>query len=568
MTSLETIMGKLGLSEPGEQSIRKPTPAVMVDTSDTLKSLVDTLIPLEKSFGSIYMDLEGVRLSRHGSISIIQILVPSCEQAFIVDVHTLGQTAFDNLGSEGKSLKDALESETIKKYLFDVRNDSDALFALFGVRLAGVVDVQLLELASRKGPKHFVCGLAKCIEQEQTLPSLALSQWQSTKKEGVKMFDPKLGGSYEVFNVRPLPQVLIEYCVGDVEFLPLLSAIYDSRLDGPGMEKVRIETEKRLEQSRRPSYEPHGRHKSLAPQRWMHPHRDGKNKSTATEAASAPKKEKNRPVMVAAPVPNEQKNPAAAAATSASKNGVQPVTANIAASAPKKGRKPTARVAAPASKKGNNPYARAVASVPNKGGKPTAKVAAPGPKKGEKSAATVPAPASRKGNDPTATAVASVPKKGEKSTARGAAPMPRNRKNPTERITAPVPQKGEKPAALVAVLALKKDESSTTKPAAPASKKGKKPTAAVAPSAPEKREKSTAIVAASASKTRKKSTTTAGGSAPKKEEKPIATVTTSTLKEEKNKTAIAAVSATCVPAPLGSQMVLTQPAVCKVLVSA
>jgi exonuclease 3'-5' domain-containing protein 1 len=279
-------MGKLKLSEPGTQHTWRLTTAVMVDTPAAVESLVDTLAHLQKSFGSIYLDLEGINLSRHGSISLIQILAPSCEQAFIVDIHILGMTAFDTIGSEGKSLKDALESRTIKKYLFDVRNDSDALYALFGVRLEGVVDVQLLELASRKGMKHALCGLAKCIEQEQALPSQALLQWQNTKKDVTKKFDPKLGGTYEVFNLRPLPQDLIDYCVGDVEFLPLLSTIYQERISCHWLEKARVETEKRLEESRSPNYKHHGRQKSLGPKSWRFPPKR-KTRSNVTVAASA-----------------------------------------------------------------------------------------------------------------------------------------------------------------------------------------------------------------------------------------------------------------------------------------
>jgi exonuclease 3'-5' domain-containing protein 1 len=305
MTSLEMIttreLGQLELSEPGAQNTWTSTRTIMVDTSTTLVSLVDTLKTLEKSSGSIYMDLEGVKLSRLGSISIIQILVPSCEQVFIVDIHTLGKTAFDSLDSEGKSLKNALESDSIKKYLFDVRNDSDALYALFGVRLANVIDIQLLELASRRGPKHIVCGLAKCIEQEQALPSLALSEWRSTKKEGTRMFDPKLGGTYEVFNARPLPRVLIEYCIGDVQFLPLLSAIYESRLDSSWLDKALVETEKRLRESRSPSYQPHGRQKSFGPREWRYPPKEGEE-STPTATASAPKKGKKSVAPVETPV--------------------------------------------------------------------------------------------------------------------------------------------------------------------------------------------------------------------------------------------------------------------------
>lgn len=279
-------MGKLELRDPGAQNTWRLTTAVMVDTPAAVKSLVDTLAHLQRSFGSIYMDLEGINLSRHGSISLIQILAPSFEQAFIVDIHILGMTAFDTVGSEGKSLKDVMESKTIKKYLFDVRNDSDALYALFGVRLAGVVDVQLLELASRKGMKYALCGLAKCIEQEQALPSQALLQWQNTKKDVTKRFDPKLGGTYEVFNIRPLPQVLIDYCVGDVELLPLLSTIYQNRMSCHWSEKARVETEKRLEESRSPSYKHHGRQKGLGPKSWRFPPKK-ETRSNATVAASA-----------------------------------------------------------------------------------------------------------------------------------------------------------------------------------------------------------------------------------------------------------------------------------------
>jgi exonuclease 3'-5' domain-containing protein 1 len=430
MTSLELIttreLGKLELSEPGAQNTYISARTVMVDTSASLEFLADTLTTLEKSSGSIYIDLEGVKLSRFGSISIIQILVPSCEQVFIVDIHTLGMTAFDTPGCEGKSLKDALESASIKKYLFDVRNDSDALYALFGVRLANAVDIQLLELASREGSKHAVCGLAKCIEQERALPSLALSQWQSTKKEVVKMFDPKLGGSY-VFNVRPLPQVLIEYCVGDVEFLPLLSTIYQSRLDRPWLEKVRVETEKRLEESRSPSYQPHGRQKSLGPKRWRFPPEEGK-KSTATVTAPASKKGQKLFAPIAVTVP-EKGNTATATGLAPAARGKGKATTTVAASAPKKEEESTAKPVASASKKGKKSTATVGGAAPGEGEKLSAAVgssaskkrekpsAAPTPNKEGKSTATASAPASGKGKKPIAIGSAPVPKKEKMSNA-------------------------------------------------------------------------------------------------------------------------------------------------------
>ena len=157
--------------------------------------------------------------------------MPQCKQAFVVDVHTLGTQVFDVPNRQGKTLRSILESDRIKKYFFDVRNDADASYALFNVRLAGVKDIQLMELASRRSPKHMLCGLAACTEQEKALAGPALQKWQSTKTEVVKMFDPKLGGSYEVFNTRPLPQILFDYRVGDVQVLPMLSTIYKKRLN-------------------------------------------------------------------------------------------------------------------------------------------------------------------------------------------------------------------------------------------------------------------------------------------------------------------------------------------------
>lgn len=47
------------------------------------------------------------------------------------------------------SLQSILESPKTPKVFFDVRTDSDALFAQFGIKLAGIIDLQLMELASR-----------------------------------------------------------------------------------------------------------------------------------------------------------------------------------------------------------------------------------------------------------------------------------------------------------------------------------------------------------------------------------------------------------------------------------
>ena len=62
------------------------------------------------------------------------------------------------------SLKAILESPKTPKVFFDVRMDSDALYALFGVKLAGIIDLQLMEVASGSWCVHveFKRALSLC----------------------------------------------------------------------------------------------------------------------------------------------------------------------------------------------------------------------------------------------------------------------------------------------------------------------------------------------------------------------------------------------------------------------
>ena len=161
----------------------------MFDSKLGITKLIDDLLagPL-----TLYMDVEGIGLSRHGSIPILQIHEPLSNRTILVDVLTLGKDAFATPGSDGETtLKAMLESDTMVKYFLDVRNDSDALSAHFGITLAGVRDMQLQVLASRYGPKRFLNGLAKCIERDSGLNWAEKRAWQITKDAGVKLSAPE-----------------------------------------------------------------------------------------------------------------------------------------------------------------------------------------------------------------------------------------------------------------------------------------------------------------------------------------------------------------------------------------
>lgn len=116
-----------------------------VDTEAKIARLVGRLQNLPTSPPSLYIDLEGVDLSRHGSISILQIHILPLEETYLVDIHSLQEKAFSKTASDkGHNLLGILESPLIPKVFFDVRNDSDALFSHFNVKLAGVIDLQLM----------------------------------------------------------------------------------------------------------------------------------------------------------------------------------------------------------------------------------------------------------------------------------------------------------------------------------------------------------------------------------------------------------------------------------------
>ena len=108
---------------------------------------------------------------------IIFVMIATKEKAYIFDIPNIGKTVVTS------GLKGILESKSQEKLMFDCREQSDALWHQFQVKLSGVLDLQLLEVmyrrqkSSSKKPvaKHtrrshrpeeveFVYGLYHCME--------------------------------------------------------------------------------------------------------------------------------------------------------------------------------------------------------------------------------------------------------------------------------------------------------------------------------------------------------------------------------------------------------------------
>jgi exonuclease 3'-5' domain-containing protein 1 len=187
---------------------------------------------------------------------------------YLIDVHVLGTDAFTHRTPLGKNLKELLEAPSIPKVSFDVRNDSDALYSHYGISLAGVQDLQLMELATRNFSKRRVNGLAKCIEHDAPMTPAERRAWSVAKEKGRDLFAPDREGSYEVFNVCPLATEIIQYCTQDVHFLPKLWRKYDQKLSTRWAQRVEMEVLNRIQLSHSRNYNGKGQHMALAPKGW------------------------------------------------------------------------------------------------------------------------------------------------------------------------------------------------------------------------------------------------------------------------------------------------------------
>ena len=251
-----------------KSNLNETLPTGLVDTCTAVADLIDAIANLPTSPPSLYIDLEGVNLSRHGSVSILQVHFSPDNRTYLIDIHTLGDKAFSTAGASGQTLKGILESDSIPKVFFDVRNDSDALFSHFRISLAGVHDIQLMELATRTFSRRCVNGLAKCIERGISLTVSEREVWKETKEKGLVLFAPERGGSYEVFNARPLPEDVMLYCIQDVHFMPKLWRHYNDKMTVIWAAKVQQATRERVALSQTATYNGKGKHMALAPLGW------------------------------------------------------------------------------------------------------------------------------------------------------------------------------------------------------------------------------------------------------------------------------------------------------------
>lgn len=72
-----------------------------------------------------------------------------------------------------------------------------------------------MELAPRMGPgsSKELRSLVYCVERYVQISLQQQNAWKVFKDNGEKLFDPQKGGSYEVWNERPLKVKVETYCL-------------------------------------------------------------------------------------------------------------------------------------------------------------------------------------------------------------------------------------------------------------------------------------------------------------------------------------------------------------------
>ena len=223
----------------------------LVDSDTGLQDAISEIKQkIAERIALLAVDCEGNSLSREGVLTIITVATE--EKVYIFDVQKLGQATFSS------GLGEILEDESRKKLMFDCRQDSDALWHQFKVKLSGVLDLQLREviyrrenpsasttktpqssLKNKRGGRRNrrsqrtdevekIYGFGRCLElylQDEKLVKI--------KDKGRELLEE----DDELWTKRPLTDELIQYCLVDTM---AMFRLYNKMKDVNGGEQARL----------------------------------------------------------------------------------------------------------------------------------------------------------------------------------------------------------------------------------------------------------------------------------------------------------------------------------------
>lgn len=182
--------------------------------------------------------MEGYDLGRLGIPSLLQVSIYTLNHTWIFDLVVLGAAVFSTTSAKGWSIRRLLESGEVRTLWWDPRNDQNALFFHYGVRLnqEKTEDIQMYELATRvvwdeyKGTRYRH-GLARVVGPEAVkvgrISQETADEWSRVKNSGKSYLKQS---DFRVMLERPLPKIVRRYASGDTIYLRMLFAAYDSRM--------------------------------------------------------------------------------------------------------------------------------------------------------------------------------------------------------------------------------------------------------------------------------------------------------------------------------------------------
>ncbi|KAK6372577.1 hypothetical protein LTR64_004495 [Lithohypha guttulata] len=213
-----------------------------VTTKNGVRKMLTELVKLPADGQSMVLsfDCEGDNLGRNGTTCYLQIRDNVAERIYLVDLLTLGQKAwFTPAQGSATTLQDIFQNPKLVKLIFDVRSDSDALYNHYGIKLAGVLDVQYLKMLCYR----YYCDRRPGYNRTM-IDSDCLDNDQETEFARYKQYP--FGRDYSRFMDRPLPPILKLYAVNDVRFLHVLAAHLKEHLTAKGLDFAYEWTDKEI----------------------------------------------------------------------------------------------------------------------------------------------------------------------------------------------------------------------------------------------------------------------------------------------------------------------------------
>ncbi|CAF3433565.1 unnamed protein product [Fusarium graminearum] len=198
------------------------------------------LVNLPTDSPSIYLDAADIG---NNKLDHLQLFILPTNTLYLVDLIRLSDIAFSAVGACEMSLRLVLESKSIPKVGFDIRDLSRLLFRQHNISLASIYDIQLMELASRKEGQYmkFLAGLAKCIDRDIF----------NSNDRKIRWLNPAQPSNLHVHNTMGHAP---KYIMRRVEMFPVLWSLYKQELDRPKnamwLHLARQESEQRVYDSK------------------------------------------------------------------------------------------------------------------------------------------------------------------------------------------------------------------------------------------------------------------------------------------------------------------------------